>query len=108
MAGATPCLPSRSLVRVWGDPRRSLAGRGEELELSLDEVVLLATFADAGDRVVGRHELRLKAGLARRDPRRCDSARAIEVGSGARRHRHRAGPGWRCLADVVVVQHEPA
>lgn len=92
-------------MRVWVDAANGVAGRDEEvLPLSARGVVLLDAFAHAGHRVLGRHELRRRMGLARHDPRRCDAL----VGQLRRALGPEAivtvrGRGWRCVADVVPV-----
>jgi DNA-binding response OmpR family regulator len=45
----------------------------QTLELSPPARAVLAVFADAGPRVVGRTELRRRAGLVGRSERRCDA-----------------------------------
>lgn len=76
-----------------------MAGRGAQtLELSPPALAVLAVFADAGSRVVGRTELSRRAGLVGRSERRCD-ALIVEL-------RRALGPdaivtvrsrGWRCV-----------
>ncbi|MEO7837459.1 MAG: helix-turn-helix domain-containing protein [Acidimicrobiales bacterium] len=94
---------------VSEDTQRGVVRYGPQvLELSAQETAVLATFAAAGTRVVGRAELQRLPGLAGRAPRRCDS---LIVGL-----RRALGPdsivtvrgrGWRCVADVVAVAGRP-
>lgn len=92
-------------MQVSVDPDGRVARHGgRPLALSPQEVAVLSAFADVGDRVVGRRELRRRAGLAASDPRRCDSllvALRRELGPGAIVTVR--GRGWRCLARVVTL-----
>ena len=72
--------------------------------LSQKEVAALATFARAGNRVVGRTELQRRVGLARRDPRRCDSLIVgLRRALGPEAFVTVRGRGWRCLVDLVTA-----
>ena len=92
-------------MRVWVDASRGVAGRDQEmLRLSARELALLDAFAHAGHRVVGRNELRRRMGLARHDPRRCDSLVAqLRRALGPETIVTVRGRGWRCVADVVAL-----
>ena len=72
--------------------------------LTAQQLAVLATFATAGGRVVGRTELQRRVGLSGRDPRRCDSLIVgLRRALGSDAFVTVRGRGWRCLANVVAV-----
>ncbi len=67
-------------------------------------MALLAAFAQSGGRVMGRHELQRRMGLAQRHPRRCDSLVVqLRRALGAEAIVTVRGRGWRCVTDLVPV-----
>ncbi len=94
---------------LWVDRDRGIAGYGaRQLPLTVQEVAVLATLADARGRVVSRSELARLAGLRNASPRRADSllvtVRRALGGSALQTVR---GRGWMLDPDAVVVDWIP-
>ena len=90
---------------LWVDRDRGIAGYGaRQLPLTVQEVAVLATLADARGRVVSRSELARLSGLRNASPRRADSllvtVRRALGGSALQTVR---GRGWMLDPDAVVV-----
>ena len=84
---------------LWVDTERGVAGWGDRpLDLTRQEVAMLAALVEAGGRVVARAEMARRAGLTGSSPRRCDGIlvglrRALGDGT----LRNVRGRGWRLM-----------
>ena len=82
---------------LWVDAEKNIAGWGDRrLNLSVQEVAMLAALLEAEGKVVARDELARKAGLGAFSPRRCDGVLVgLRRAVGAESLCNVRGRGWR-------------
>lgn len=82
---------------LWADRETDTAGWADRrLDLSPQEVALLAALLDSRGRVAPRGDLSRRAGLSTMSPRRCDSVlMGLRQALGAESLTNVRGRGWR-------------
>lgn len=94
---------------LWVDKARSIAGWGDRrLDLSPQEVAMLAALLDARGRVVARSELARRAGLSESSSRRCDGVLVgLRRALGEEAVCNVRGRGWRLAQLGGIGQASP-